>query len=222
MSNIISHSSTQKWMECPTKWKYHYVDKLRAKTTGAGLLFGTAIDQAFTTRFKDPTKKPKDTFNYFWRFQDINKTKTYLPTCTEIAYSKTDFDEELLLPEDINTHQTKYNLTNVLEDHYMLTEKRNEFGYDNLEKEEQERYNHLIWLSLFRKGHLMIDALETKIIPNITKVHAVQKYVKLENSEGDSVIGYVDIVFEYKGYTLPIIADWKTSTRDYDADEVLR
>lgn len=219
--NRISHSSATLYQTCPTRWKYHYRDKLRSKKQNAGLLFGSAMDAAFNARFKDDSKNPLDVFNYNWRFQEVNKQKVYLPTCTDIAYSKTEFDEDLLKQEDLDKYREKYN-EDPLTSFYALDKKRETFGFDNFSIEEKERYNFMCWHTLFRKGHLFLEALEKQIVPNIEEVLSVQQQVKLNNSEGDTIIGYADMVCRWKGYTTPIIVDFKTSAREYDKDDVLR
>lgn len=42
----ISHSKTELYQLCPAKYKFRYIDKLKADVTHSPLLFGTAIDNA--------------------------------------------------------------------------------------------------------------------------------------------------------------------------------
>ena len=60
------------------------------------------------------------------------------------------------------------------------------------------------YLSLLRKGDMMIDAYRDEIMPNIIKVHHIEKAIKIDLSmEGDEpltdyMIGYVDMICDFK------------------------
>lgn len=227
MKNKLSHSSANIFQDCPKKWEYHYVKHLRSKTTTGALLFGSAIDAALNALMKNDGKDPIKTFDYIWRFQEINGVKTYLPTATQVVYANSDWDEELLLQEDwdkvdellLELYQTvginsKEEITKV------YTEKEYA-GFDGLPEDRKKLLNLSNWLCLYRKGLIMIEAVKRDVLPNIEEVLGVQEYVSLDNDNGDSVIGYADLVARWKGIKTPVILDFKTSSREYDKDSVL-
>lgn len=73
------------------------------------------------------------------------------------------------------------------------------------------------WVSLKRKGLMIIDAYKEQILPRIKEVKFVQKDIKLENDDGDSFIGFVDFCAVWDdGRT--IIFDNKTSSIKYADD----
>lgn len=74
-----------------------------------------------------------------------------------------------------------------------------------------ERYN--TWKSLYTKGMLMLKAYNDKAIPKITKVIAIQKEVRLYNSNGDYIKGFIDLIAEIDGKLW--ICDNKTSSYKY-------
>jgi len=208
-------------MDCPTKWKYHYVDRLRSKTQHAALAFGSAVDAAITSLLKQSEKNPEDIFAYFWRFQEINGKQTYLPSSTNIVYANSDYDEELLLEEDIFKLKEEFKLENPLAEVQKIYSEKDYLGFDGLPEERKKILNYANWLSLYRKGLLMVQAVREEVMPKIKKMHGAQVYCKLENDVGDLIVGYADMVAEWEGYDEPIIFAFKTSAKDYAIDSVL-
>ena len=234
MSNRLSHSAASKFQECPKAYDFHYNLKLRSKTTSGALLFGSALDAALTTLMKaqmhkggdyeDASFKEKDpykTFGYMFRFQDINGQQEYLTTSTKVVYSNSDFDKDLLQEEDYKKIQEILKEENVEALFEKALELKNQFGWKHLDEKYKKIINVFNWFSLYRKGICMLDTVHKEILPNIEQVLGVQEYVKLENNEGDSVIGYVDLICKWKGIEKPVILDFKTSSMIYDRDAVL-
>jgi len=221
MKNKLSHSASNQFMDCPTKWKFHYVDKLRSKTQHAALAFGSAVDAAVTSLLKQSDKKPEDVFSYFWRFQDINGKQTYLPTATNIVYANSDYDEELLLSEDLDKIREEFKVENPITEIQKVYDEKEYAGFEGLPEDRKKLLNFANWLSLYRKGLLMVKAVKEEVIPKIKRMHGAQVYCKLENDVGDLIVGYADMVAEWEGYDEPIIFDFKTSAKDYAIDSVL-
>jgi hypothetical protein len=42
----LSHSSKETYLQCPLKWKLHYINKYRSRRTTSALVFGSCIDEA--------------------------------------------------------------------------------------------------------------------------------------------------------------------------------
>lgn len=220
MSNKISYSKISKYMQCPMAYKYYYIDKLRSRTNKASLLFGTAIDAAITSLLKTKEKSPIDVFSYFWRFQELQGKKTYLPNCPDIVYAEADYDEELLQERDILELKTKLNLENPIEEINKIYKAKEIVGFKNLQEYDKVVLNYANWLCMYRKGLLMLEAFEKKVLPNIQKVHGVQVHASLKKGE-DTLSGFADLVCTWKNSEKPIIMDIKTSMRKYEEDSVL-
>ena len=156
MKNKLSHSASNQFMDCPTKWKYHYVERLRSKTQHAALAFGSAVDAAFTSILKDKEKKAEDVFAYFWRFQEINGKETYLPTATKIVYANSDYDEELLQPEDIRKLAEEFKIESPLLEVAKVYEEKDYAGFDNLPEDRKKLLNYANWLSLYQIGRALV------------------------------------------------------------------
>lgn len=75
------------------------------------------------------------------------------------------------------------------------------------------------WVSLRRKGLMIVDAYEKQILSRIKEVIAVQKYVSLSNKDGDKFIGYIDFICRWEDDKVYIV-DNKTTSIKYKDDSV--
>lgn len=204
--NNLSHTQFSKFQDCPTAWRYHYKEGYRPIKQSSALLFGSAIDKALEAVLKNPEVDLYSVFDKMWNFQEINKKLTALPTCLDIQYSKSDYDEELLFDEDKQKF-SGYDISLLLEK-------------ENLTKEEDEVLHLASWLSLKRKGEAMLHTFQSEVMSKINKVYAVQKQIKLTNNTGDVITGYIDLVADYADEGV-VVFDVKTASREYDKGAVL-
>lgn len=218
MSNRLSNSSANTFMDCPTKWKFHYQDKLRGQTTSAALLFGSALDAAIGSLLTKPEINPLEVFHKNWENAFINNKRVYIPDSELVVYAESDFDVELV--QKHQWEQVEKIFPACLENLSRVQTEKKEKGFDNLSKEDKKLYNLSNWFCLAEKAKYMIEAFKTYILPNIEQVLATQLQVDLDNGKGDSILGFADMVCKYKGYDKPIVLDLKTSTRQYDDDAV--
>lgn len=224
MNTKLSHSQTAKYQQCPKSYQYHYIDKLRSNVTSAALLFGSALDSALNVvLLNDVDNQAEVDFEKAFTNGDINGVRVYIPTSTQVVYANNDFDADLLSQEDYSKASEilggKYGTqaSDILENYKTLKDKKSQKG---LSGDDLIFHNYLNWLCARQKGLLMLAAYRKKVIPKITKVHEVQKYVSLTNESGDSIIGYVDLIADIKGHGT-VILDNKTSAREYAEDSVL-
>lgn len=215
MSNKLSHSSVNKFQECPKAWEYHYLKNLRSTTQSAALLFGTAIDKAVEhlvlNKNLDESKK---IFYNLWEKQEINGILTELQSNPNIVYANSDLDKDLLP----NTLDLEYRST--LDE---IKNKKDSVGFDNLHEQDKVFYNQANWAVARKRGELMLEAVYEEIVPKIKNVLSTQEKINLSNATDDSVIGFVDLVAEFDDvrYQTPIIFDFKTSSREYEEDSVV-
>lgn len=216
MGQTMSHSKISKFQLCPKAYEFWYIQKIRPTKMRSALLFGSALDKAIGILLnpKEDSKTPEQIFSYFWRFQDVNGEKTYLPDNINLVYAKSDFDKDLLTQEDIKKLNVSKDI--ILE----LVEKRNDKGFDNLTQDEKMLCNEAFWMCLHNKGLYMIEAFRSKVMPKLKKVHNTQEYIELDNGE-DKVIGFIDIIAEVEGHEEPIVLDLKTSAMHYEEDSVV-
>jgi len=225
--NRLSHSACSKYQLCGQAYKYHYIDKIRPKVTSAALMFGNALDHALNVILTDSKESAEALFEKSFRFNKINDIETYLPTCTELVYAAADFDSDLLIQEDYDYLDSQVKegkiiapTTNWLETYSELKKKKTTTGLDSLTFDEKKYFNLMNWLSLKRKGFLMLDAYRNKVMPKLEKVYSVQEYVSIDNGDGDKIIGYVDLIADVKGIGT-VILDNKTSSMEYEEDAVI-
>jgi len=222
--NKLSNSQIRLYTECPRKYFYHYKKRLRPKEYRAFFLYGSAIDFGLNHLLK--TKNLEEAIQKFdksFRYNDVNGEDIYIPEATMIVYAKTDFDEELLLKEDYEkfeelkaklNYQSTKTLKEILD---TILEMKATIGFRNLPIEEKKLYSMANWLSLRRKGHIMIKSYAEKVLPRIKEVIAIQKRTKLENNNGDVVNGILDLVVLWED-DKRYLGDNKTSARDYEED----
>ena len=225
MSNKLSHSSVSRFQTCPTSWKLHYAKRYRPKLQSSALLFGTAIDKAFETMVQGGDGK--DMFEKVWTFQIINGNTEFLPDSSLLAYYQSDIEMFLLDEQDKaklnewlakNTPETR-NWTAVYDD---CDQEREMKGFQNIHEGKRQFLNYVAWLSMRQKGLLMVQTLQEKVLPKITKVVSTQEEVKLKLEEGSSITGFTDLICQWEPYQNDtIIFDLKTSSKAYEADSVL-
>ncbi len=86
--------------------------------------------------------------------------------------------------------------------------------------ENKERIVLANWLSLYRKGLLIINAFIDWADNNIEEVLEAQCEIELEDGDGNEITGKADFVIKMKGYDIPLLVDLKTAARYYDRNSV--
>lgn len=224
-STQLSHSAVSKYQLCPRSYRYHYVDRLRERTTSGALLFGSAMDSGINSLLA--SKKGEDykaVFEKAWNFNRIGKREEYLPDNEKIVYAASDFDRDLLDSDDKiklleKAKENGYGV-DIFGTYADIAEKKKQVGWKNLTPGARQFFNFANWLSMRRKGYLMLSAYIEKVLPKIRRVLASQKKIQITNAEGDTIIGYVDLVVEWEDGRI-IIFDNKTSSMEYAEDAVL-
>lgn len=77
------------------------------------------------------------------------------------------------------------------------------------------------WSTLKVKGLLMIEAVYEQILPRIKKVYSTQEQIDLTNGDGDSVIGFTDLVVDWDVEGNTVVMDFKTASRPYEENAVI-
>lgn len=226
MTNRLSHSAATKFQSCAQEYKFHYIDKLRPKTTSSALLLGTAVDKAFEALVQGK-ESPEAVFEKAWTFQEINKQMQHLPECELLRYSNSDIDLDLVSESDIAKFNSwlEQNDANKREwSSYFssIQSQKKEFGYEALCPLDLRFYNYVAWHILRTKGLLMCTALREQVLPKISRVLGTQVPIELTNADGDSIIGFADLVCEWRDEGNDVmIMDLKTSSITYEDDAVL-
>lgn len=211
----LSHSAVEKLNTCGKLYDWHYNHKIRPSGTTSALFFGSAFDKAIESILLKKEEDPYEVFLKHWYNAELNKVPVYLPTCPDIKYFAKDFDPDILDKEDFEEIE---NICGVNYDYNDILAKRDMEGLSSFDPEELSYYLAMNWVSLAVKGRYLIESFKTEILPQITKVHAVQKEVKGDNGEGDTIIGFIDAIVDIKDQGKTIL-DIKTSSAPYKLDK---
>jgi len=219
----LSHSQRELYSLCARKYYYRYKKKLRPREKGSALFFGSAFDDATEQLFKgNSLQDAKEKFTSEWMAHEDNMN---------VKFSKTDYVDKILWQQDLDALEA---FTGSLNN----SKPKQEFGVDKnvkkLVKEliklrdnsyvrdatpEELRFIHqALFLSMHRKGHLMLESFNEHIMPLVTKVISSQEKINLKHPDGHTVIGYIDLLCEMEGY---VINRGKKNERKFKAGEIV-
>lgn len=229
MTYKLSYSQLNLFDECSMKWKLSYLDGLKTSEINSPLFFGSALDASFEylllSKKEDLTEEEltllttKTVYDVFDLAMNVQDGKT-LPDNPDCVYFASDFDPELLTITDL-AELKKYD-SDVTDYLLFFTQCRELIKAKKpLPLEDQKLHNLMCWLSLYRKGLLMIDEYKKTIIPQIHRVYAIQKNIHLENHSGDIIRGKIDFIASFVDEPeVRYIVDNKTSSQPYPDDSV--
>lgn len=192
MAIQLSYSASQKYITSPRAYYLHYVLRLRPKDLSSALFFGNAIDLGVNFML-NAKKDGKEII-----LEMANQVFIEAWSIGQVD-SK---DVDLSIPGVIKFSKADYDSSILIDE-------------DRIEIETTAKDQS--WVSLKRKGLMILEAYKEQILPRIKEVKFVQRDIKLENDTGDSFIGFVDFCAVWEdGRT--IIFDNKTSSVKYTAD----
>jgi len=225
----LSHSGKEMFDHCPKSYELKYIQKYREKTLSSALFFGTAFGDSVQAMIldkkddlTDEEKKlkdidPKELFMDLISEVELNGVRISIPKSPLIRYFKSDYEPRILTEDDFKDIK-KYREELGIQDIVTLEMLQSEMKLGNLDDEEISFLNFQYWLSLKRKGLMMIDEYRKSIYPRIKKVYEIEGKIKIENSTGDEITGYLDLVADFEcddGEIRKILFDHKTSSRRY-------
>lgn len=226
--NRLSHSAVQTYSQCGRKYFYHYNLGLRSKVVSGALVFGSALDKALDHLLNTRNlEESKEVFKKHWNVQDINGKTTILPYATNVVYAQKDYDGDLITEAHIEKFEELKKKFNIETDQTFkqavtfYRELKKEKGFQSFTDNQKIVYNFGHWCCMLEKGLIMLDSYNKLVLPRIKEVITSQKKIEITNTEGDSVIGYIDLIVEWedgKRYVL----DNKTSSSEYDDDSAMR
>lgn len=224
MSIKTSYSQNNTYTQCSKHWHLLYREGWEGTTEGASTYFGSAIDAAVGAMLEgkqDWLQIFNDRWMKSWNF---GKSVVIFDNLN-IVYSYKDFDADILDDSDLTTLMTWANHLNLncssgLTLYKEIVAKKKN-PYKKLTQEESIYFNRAAWLSLKKKGKILLDAFHTQFYPKITKVVATQQKADIKDqTTGDSITGFIDMVLEIEGYDKPIIFDLKTAGQPYSQEDI--
>ena len=249
----ISYSSVEKYNTCPYLYKLHYIERIRSSSISSALFYGGYIGEVFQAKLMNkiinatPEEKELAKLGIYDYFDELMKStningKTVELYDPRVIYYKGDYDESLLTPEDFKIIEgVADKLGMFVDDSRLKFEDFIEQYYMTTDNEIKTYMNWHFYLSLRRKGFMMIDSFMDEIYPNISKVYAIEKPIKIDLSlEGDPemtdyLIGYIDIICDFKimdpklaakleveiGTVKKVLFDFKTSSARYGQKKLI-
>lgn len=231
----LSHSAVNKYSECSEKYRLHYIEKLRTKFCSSALFFGSACDRAFERyliekkdELTDEEKKMLDQ-SPIEIFDEQFKTASNAEGTLDIAkseyaqYFNSDVDVSLLTDDDLSDAQnwaSKLGFEEIDVNTFVGEVKAARRAKKPLSDDETKLFNYICWMSLRRKGHILVEAYGQDIMPQILRVHTIQERVELKEDQ-HKYIGFIDFTAEFVDEPDVIyVCDNKTSSVKYEADSV--
>jgi hypothetical protein len=229
MTIKISHSSIECYNQCSEKYRLRYKEKLASEKIPSPLFFGTAIDAALEIlllkKKEDLTDRELDLLlneDMFSMFDKAMREQngSLLERNPNCEYFYSDFEPTILTKEDYVSLTKAYpSITDWGE--FFAYCKSHIKNHGDLKPGSRIAFNNLCWLSLYRKGELMLKAYERDIFPEIHKVYAIQKDIELANETGDILRGKIDFIASFNDNPeVRYLVDNKTSSESYKSDSV--
>lgn len=231
----LSHSAVNKYNECSEKYRLHYIEKLRTKFCSSALFFGSACDRAFERHLiekKDTlTNEEKSMLNktaielFDEQFSKATNAVGELDIAkSEYAqYFNSDIDVSLLTQDDLLDAQnwaSELGFEEIDVDTFISDVKDARKAKKPLSEDETKLFNYICWMSLRRKGHILVEAYKADIMPHILKVHSIQERVELTEGK-HKYIGFIDFTAEFVDEPgVVYVCDNKTSSMAYSEDSV--
>lgn len=229
MSIKVSYSALECFDQCSEKYRLRYNERLSSDKIPSPLFFGTAIDAAvellLLKKKQDLSEKELDLLLTEDAYSIFDKTMREQngqllernPLC-EYFYS--DFDPTILSAQDYQALTKSYPSIKDWEEFFTYCKKYIK-THGELKIGSKVAFNNLCWLSLYRKGELMIAAYERDILPEIERVFDIQKDISLINESGDQLRGKIDFIASFKDDPdTRYLVDNKTSSEPYKDDSV--
>lgn len=233
-----SYSQNNLYLLCSKAWWWNYDQKLKSPEVGASLFFGSAVDTAIEKLLEGNT-------NYLQIYEQNMNTQYHFGKTSvffdnpDVMYSYSDFDSDIINDDDINQlykwasdlkltsvakqvlYSNKEDLREEMLDLYDAVAKLKKNPYKKMSDAQKTYFNRASWLSLRRKGFLLIEAFIAQVMPKIKKVVSTQQRASIKDeATGDSIQGFIDMVLEIEGYDKPIIFDLKTAARPYTEEQL--
>ena len=113
----------------------------------------------------------------------------------------------------VNLDKAKEAFNSAFEDNPLIKYSKADLDESLLTEEDLQSDKNKSWLSLKRKGHVLIEEYHSQVIPKLEKVLLVQHEINLKNATGDVFTGIIDFVGQIGGKLYVI--DNKSSTKKY-------
>ncbi len=203
----MSYTSYNRFVTCPKSYQLHYIDKLRPVEEPSHFIFGRAVDVGINAMLLD-NESPLAACERELRNLVVEN----------ITFKSRDYDGELIDPT------TKTELLNQIK---LLGYTGDDvdglvaslFEKDALSDNQCKVLALACTASMKALAALMLDAYKKHVLPEITKVYAVQRRETIKDANGKDIEVNLDVDCELRGHGR-VVLDNKTASRPYADDSV--
>lgn len=217
----ISYSKVNTFKACPQK--YYLTKAYPPDMNASALPFGKAVESGVDVLLDGGSME--EAFKVFeteWHTASATRWSGPQPVWDnlEIFYYANDYDDKLIKEEDeakvedwFASLESKYKKKTWKEqmDKFMAQIKEN----SNIVDEERKFAHRVLWLCCLNRGRLMLEAFERDLLPHVEKVVAKQKDIKIDNEDGDKLVGIIDYIFKLTDFDEDVLIDLKTAGKHY-------
>jgi hypothetical protein len=206
----------------------NYKEGWESPIQGASTFFGSAIDAGVTAMLEQNPDFLKVFYDRWNKAFNFGKS-TVIFDNPDIVYGNKDFDSDVLEAKDepqMVTWATQLKLapgTNkeqciaLFKD--IANKKKN--PYKSVTKDEMIYFNRMCWLSMKRKGKILLSSFQQQFMPKVKRVISTQGRAQIQDpNTGDTITGFIDMVLEIDGYDKPVIFDLKTAAKPYTQQDI--
>jgi len=229
----LSHSALDLYKTCPRAYQIKYIERYAEKYLSSALWFGSGIgdtlsliclDKKQNLTDEEKTIMGTDPYEFFDKHIStgiLNGREIQLINSNEVVYFRGDYDETILHPEDHEIIE-KYRKDNGFEEFHTFEALYNDLKSGRLDDAEKSFINLMFWLSVRRRGHLIIKEYIDKVYPLIVEVEEIEGEISIQNGEGDEIRGFLDMLctMEIDGEVKRVIVDHKTSSSKYSKNKI--
>lgn len=209
MSRKLSYSSVNTYNTCGKKYDLHYNQGYREKVQRSSLLFGSAFDAAANDLLLNrDLDKALAIFEKNWSFNFVHKVYTAMRSCSTIVYSDKDIDFDLLALTPVGEEWVKE-----------FRERKKSLKWEEVPEDDRIAYNTYCWDSMLYKGKVMLTSYFEKVLPKFVKVEGVQEKSEITNSDGDTLVQYLDFVAHFEDGSVVLMDNKTTTSLDYYKDD---
>jgi hypothetical protein len=218
----LSHSRVEKYLSCPRSHELYYNKKIRPTTTTSALYFGgklglvlagiclrKKVGDYIDDEFEQVTKalKPFEYFDELLETVEINGVEEELAYSPNIRYYRKDFNRSILTEDDVAE------ISDYAKELGLFLGERpatfDDFIEEYLSNQVHDTdilsfLNLHFFLSLRRKGQMMLHEFLYRFFHKIVAVHSIEREIQIDMSLAvdepytDSMIGFIDIECDYK------------------------
>jgi hypothetical protein len=225
-----SYSQNNTYIKCPQHWYLSYYEKWEPLLKGASLYFGSAVDEAAEALLQGRSDYLQKFYDR-WDTAEAFGTRTKVFDNPDVVFAHNDFDGDILTAAEFAQLNIWGEELGLIPKGTVLPNADVVALFKRISKDKQNPYkgigplelvffNRAGWLSMKRKGEILIEAFKTQFLPKVKRVLSTQQYAKIVSNNGDIVSGFIDMVLEIDGYSKPVIFDLKTAGRPYSQEDI--